>query len=402
MVEKKRRKGTSGNNPPPPEDAGEPDPAPIEPSEVLATPVGNWPQVRGRTINWLLENIPFEYIEDWVDPGSPFVLATPFGIGNYPPHIRAEIASDITFVIRTFTGDQTVTVFAPSAEEETYRINAAPFTYVARDMTPEARDRLLTQHVINHPRISFVINSGSFNPSTHIASIDGYNIRADDDYRKMALKGLVKERMMLTAGPFIAHRLLTGLEPFFEDLSPLDRANQLINRIEISPITVRYANRPDESGRLIWNILLNQPEVDDDLWLEFQELLQSANWNSSQCGPGVNYPGFLCMYCHGTDHPKGLCPFLAIPGWRESTQLSSILNFERVFTSLGTVAYNMTPEAINAEARRLRNPIPPTQTPIPPSRGSTPRGRGGRGIQAPRGQSFSSRGRGFVPAGSLL
>lgn len=318
-----------------------------------------------------------------MDAGSPYVLLTVLGHGNFSPHILAEIASELLVAIREYTGSTTVSVFAPSAATDTYKMNLPPFTFVARDISTTDRDKLIDSHILNCRRISFVCHVTSFNPETHVGSIDGYNVNPEDEYRRTGIVNFVKDLMMTHVGGVLADMLLSDVG--LAELNPIDRAHAVIKNLTVSPITISFPNKPNEPGRTVWNIILEQPDIFDEDWIELQKMITTIRWNSPQYGPGVSHAGWTCHYCHSTTHPTGLCPFLGIEGWRPSIPIQSITNFARVYDVVGKITFNMSAEDLNGEAQRIRTSSSST-------RGTNTRGRA-RG-STPRGAPYSGRGRG--------
>lgn len=349
---------------------------------ILAIPREQRPRIIGRYTAHLLENINWVDIAQWMDPGSPYTLLTILGHGNYPPHILAEIASELNIAIREITGSTTVSVFAPSAATDTLKLNLPPFTFVARDIDTLERDKLLDLHIVNCKGISFVCNVTSFDPDTHVGSIDGYNVKPDDDFRRAGIEDFVKDLMMTHVGGALADMLLS--DEGLAELTPIARARAVIDKLTISPITISFPNKPNDPGRTVWNLILEQPDIYDEDWLQLQTLITAIRWNSPQFGPGVSHAGWTCHYCHSTTHPTGLCPFSKIEGWRPSLPIQSISNFTKVYEIVGIVAFGMAPEELNAEARRFRS--------LPPTRGTNTRGRARGNIY--RGGPSGSRGRG--------
>lgn len=67
-----------------------------------------------------------------------------------------------------------------------------------------------------------------------------------------------------------------------------------------------------------FNVYANGDIIDNaNFWSNMRTHLMERNYYSSQLGQGkaeVN-PNH-CSLCHGADHPRGLCPFPTIEGWK--------------------------------------------------------------------------------------
>lgn len=362
-----------------------PGPPPSTNPTPLPTPKHGWPKSIGRTSGHLLSNLNWQQLGDWVDPSTPFVLIAVLGHGTYPAHISAEIAAEISNAIKEYANAPEVTVFAPIPENTPTKINQAPYAYLARDITEESKNLLLTQRVWNTPRISFIAFIEDSGSPTHIGSIDGYNVKEKDEYRSAGIRVYVKEQLFTHVGALLAEALETHQS--YSHLSPEDRVSAFLEETTIEPITVTFTG--DKSmlpGRTIWNILLPQPIDDDDAWLNIVQATSRIDWTNPSFGPGIRHGGWNCSYCHSTNHPLGLCQFLKIEGWIKSRPIPSVESFNRVHEMSGWKAYHMDLEELQFEIRKSREALARNRGRGGPNR---TRGRGGGRYGSNNQQSFT-------------
>ena len=111
--------------------------------------------------------------------------------------------------------------------------------------------------------------------------------------------------------------LLQKLDPAFEGLARRHDARESIAAMVLS---VR-AELVDfkEPGRVPsprFNIFTKSPTTELKAWSEIKKLLFTIACPSLLIGTGHPTRTFYCHICHSLTHPRGLCPFPLIPGWK--------------------------------------------------------------------------------------
>jgi hypothetical protein len=64
---------------------------------------------------------------------------------------------------------------------------------------------------------------------------------------------------------------------------------------------------------------------DHDMWIKVRGFLSRLSYTSNLLGgDGVTKAALHhCNVCHAADHPRGLCPFLALNGWKGPSGLET-------------------------------------------------------------------------------
>jgi hypothetical protein len=56
---------------------------------------------------------------------------------------------------------------------------------------------------------------------------------------------------------------------------------------------------------------------DEDIWTKIRKTLAQLTYDSTKSGNAeVNLAPYDCNICHGVDHPRGLCKYPSLPGWK--------------------------------------------------------------------------------------
>ena len=144
------------------------------------------------------------------------------------------------------------------------------------------------------------------------------------------------------------------------DLSPADRAAYFISTIRIDHIAMGGGG-----GRSFptWRIYIECPASDPHDWSALVSFIATDPLATSFHGVGKAIRALRCAGCHGSDHPRGLCPFLLIPGWNAPVVESTVTQQ----SSMNTMSPGNNYHAPNAPNPNARN------------RGSQQHKRGGGG-----------------------
>ena len=111
--------------------------------------------------------------------------------------------------------------------------------------------------------------------------------------------------------------IIDGIQTMDENLR--DGATQVIQSFLDSVLVTKLDTRDKGSTiKPTFNIYANGDIIDDvKSWVNIRAHLVNCNYHSTMLGQGkTDIIPFCCGLCHGVDHPRGMCPFPDLDGWK--------------------------------------------------------------------------------------
>ncbi|THH21233.1 hypothetical protein EW146_g317 [Bondarzewia mesenterica] len=96
------------------------------------------------------------------------------------------------------------------------------------------------------------------------------------------------------------------------NLSAEDRVRYFLNSIRTNHIILRI---PGGAPYVAWHLYMDYPTTSPGDWDQVLNFFHSNPMCTSLNGVGHAERSYSCTGCHSADHPRGLCPFAAIPSW---------------------------------------------------------------------------------------
>jgi hypothetical protein len=263
-----------------------------------------------------LVNIDSNQIQDWtykVTTGK--VLARPFGTDvHYIPNHR-DIANDLMSAIKEITGLSNVSVAepdkAPIVCQET-KIKT-PMTFLIHDLSDNDVTLLTDRQVWASQNLTFEIIPFPPKRPSFLFTISGIATHSEDNIKELILKTWKD-----TNSEAFFDTFLQETPPLFQN-ALYHEINRYIDSIDIKRLEIKMEGGRDDPH---FNVYANSALIPNTrIWLDTRNFLRKCIYRSSTLGRGnVELNKFHCRLCHGKDHPKGLCPFPKIPGWKGPTR----------------------------------------------------------------------------------
>lgn len=293
-----------------------PDPAipPPVPRNVPRDPLDKFtkatmPKVHDAHPTAALDLIDIKALDEWDNLPHGKLVAIPFDniLARFPSK-QSEISGGILAAATEITQSQEIGIAVPRPNDKAKRSNCTPATFLIYNLSGTQYQTLLKQEVWSSTDITFRVSPPTPSLPNFLFSISGLSTM-DVNF----VRGIVK-------GVWLDDQSQEFFQQLHQDLIPrenenfLDNVQELLNSVEVKRVDIK------EAGNILsprFNILVNSNLIPDHkTWVQVRHFLANRTYDTPVQGQGTTHTAeFDCGICHGVDHPRGLCPFPAIPGW---------------------------------------------------------------------------------------
>ncbi|KAI0267773.1 hypothetical protein BC834DRAFT_842450 [Gloeopeniophorella convolvens] len=270
--------------------------------------LGPMPPVQDEEPSTPLMHLHPDQVTDWVSTTTGRVLVRPFDTAATNPANHAAIAAEIMTAITDITGSNSVAVSIPLMIDNPLPRTRHPNTFLAYNLTPEQERILLDRGIwsselttfqvlpLNPPRPSFLFTLSGFTTLDADHATDLVRQVWQDDASAEFFTGLVE------AAPE-ANRAAT-----------VDRIRAFIASMTTNLLDIRITGQIRTPH---FNVYANgEVLANDNEWAAIRSYLRMRLYESTMHGRATASADFHCSLCHSVDHPRGLCPFPDLQGWR--------------------------------------------------------------------------------------
>ena len=236
------------------------------------------------------------------------LLALPFDRKTQDITLYNSVKERIFTAVAEITKSREIGVSAPQRSEEAEKLGRFPSAFLIYSLTEAQCDLLLQRKVWSSTAITFRVTK--LNPPCPdlLFTIYGFSTLVTEDILNMVRTVWQGDDVISLinsiANSFPAEVRIeakSSIQAFIDSVK-VERLDYKSSGDTLQPHFNVYA-----SSNLIEN---------DDIWDYLREFLASCSYASPMHGQGMTrIIPFHCSLCHGADHPRGLCPFPAIPGW---------------------------------------------------------------------------------------
>ena len=237
------------------------------------------------------------------------LIAIPFGFESRIHQKHGNIIRGILSAVVDITGSQRFGISAPGPEDRLIKSRSrTPYAFLIHGLSKDNYRSLIKQRIWCSNDITFRIATTKPTPPDLLFSITELSSLDTERVHNMVLTIWSRDASISAIQDIIIafpRDNLTSIPDFKSFLATL-KVNCLLIKERggrLNPIYNVYAN-----GRYFQN---------HSLWSQVRSYLAGLNYGSSLVGSGlVKVALFHCNICHGADHPRGLCPFPKVQGWK--------------------------------------------------------------------------------------
>lgn len=208
-----------------------------------------------------------------------------------------------------FLGTDKTQISLPIAELPVTRPNTDPLSMLVLGLTAEQAERAVRYKFISSPDITLIAHPfGWFWPGFH-GTLVGYTTSDQNIVYTITRRELLSKKVM---GAMV--QILHDHPGVLNGQPARTAYENSLDTLAISFLDIRGPGGiPTPVFRLHLDLLVD----DITAFCAMRDVLHQADWRDSFHGPGrlITPSGSTCGICHGSDHPRGLCPYPDLPGW---------------------------------------------------------------------------------------
>jgi hypothetical protein len=255
-----------------------------------------------------LDLVDIKALDEWDKLPHGKLVAIPFdNVLARLPNKQSEISGGILAAATEITQSQEIGIAVPRPNDKAKRSNRTLATFLIYNLSGMQYQTLIQQEVWSSVDTTFQVTPPTPSLPNFLFSISGLSTM-DVTFVCSVVKGVWFDEQ---SQDFL-HQLQP---PVIEETDKFrDNIQELLNSVEVKRIDIK------EAGNILsprFNILVNSDLIPDHkTWAQVRNYLANRTYDTPVQGQGTTHiTEFDCGICHGVDHPRGLCPFPAIPGW---------------------------------------------------------------------------------------
>ncbi|KAL6297756.1 hypothetical protein BKA93DRAFT_831276 [Sparassis latifolia] len=249
---------------------------------LTLTPPGGFLRVHADHPMWFLEDMHAEQSHQWVSSYSTALVIVPYGFSYF----------DV----------ENPRIAPPLAITDIRHPNQPPLTYLLYNLTPAARQALLRQSCISTAELTFFVYNLGWEIPRYLCTVSGFTSSDSDELRDIIIACLSEDTSIQVL-----------IDIFSGDESAISRAFTVLNSLEVTVLDLRG---PGGYPAPAANLYMDAPSPDFEQWQMWRNHVYCQLFPMNFIGYDQGHPGWRCSGCHASDHPRGLCPFPRLPGWR--------------------------------------------------------------------------------------
>jgi len=262
----------------------------------------------------LLEGLDLKQVKTWLDEDTGKLLARPFGSKTRNQVELRMIADRIKKASHEITNNQDIEVALPLRAKDTCgRGTKQPITFLIMELSLLNISTLTSRHVWSSREISFQIAPVESTCPDFLFTIYGFTTDVEAKILT-CVRSLWSDKATTAAIEQIV-RSSAGKHSQDQTSTLMEKATVFLNSVTIEKLKIKQSGNFDDPHFNVYargSILKGE----DGIWMEIRDHLKSHTYRTDLYGIGRCYTvGYHCGFCHGRDHPRGLCPYPNLPGW---------------------------------------------------------------------------------------
>jgi len=266
-----------------------------------------WAQIHHPTS--LYDDIDVDSVVKWWNlPGSK-LLAIPFDGEVKNPTLHEDIKGCILAAVAEITLLTTASVTAPQPSKEAINAGRTPTSFIIYNIS-KTHYHILLQHRV-WASANFTFRVAPLEPTCpdFLFTIKGFATLENS---------MVKETIRKTWNDKLTTEFIQGLVRDAPAASREDLQNALSNFINSMWIIRLDIKTKGNHLNPSFNVYAKGALLEDvNIWPKLRRYLATRKYINEELGCGhTDTTPFHCSICHSKDHPRGMCPFPAVRGWR--------------------------------------------------------------------------------------
>ena len=274
---------------------------------------GEMPIVHDLYPGMVYHNMEQEIIDAWDTYPTYKLIAIPFSL-EVRQHLKHDkIQSCILAAVADITQSEEAGISAPAPFDTVItRRDDTPRSFLIHSLSKAHYQLLLRQRVWSSPDITFRIAT----PRPKCPDLF-FTISEVSTLAPLAIQEMVKT---IWNSPETRDKLEALVQEFLvaNDLQPKPKLQAFIDSVHVVKINIQVTGGKQTPAYNVYasGCFIRIPK----LWTDIRTYLSNLPYGVHKIGRGKAQIGqFDCKICHAADHPRGLCPFPNIQGWKGPT-----------------------------------------------------------------------------------
>jgi hypothetical protein len=260
-----------------------------------------------------LEAIAPDQLQAWLEIPTGKLLARPFDIDvHFQPH-HNRIAKELMAAVKDITGAANVSVAAPIKNRNGVAKARHPIAFLIHDLSANDVSHLESRSVWATRDFAFQISPIPPGRPCLLFTIEGLTTNSRERVHNLVIDTWKDP----TSIAFLSELL---------SQTPEEKQQETRNEITafVDSVQVQCLSCGVKGGGVdpYFNIYAAGDTIKEaETWIDIRNFFRGRTYKSPLLGKGTAKGStFYCTLCHGKDHPRGMCPFLAVKGWEVGLQ----------------------------------------------------------------------------------
>ena len=255
-----------------------------------------------------LDHIDIDLVCEWEKYPAGKLLALPFDTEAQDISRLGSLKGRIFTAISEITQSRVASVSAPTRSQAAEKSNQTPNAFLIYNLTESQCDLLLQRGIWSSTAITFRVTKLNPTCPDFLFTIKGFHTLATDHILEM-VNSIWQDN---ETGVFI-----DTIADLFTEETHIDAKTSIQAFVDSARVMCLDIKSSGDILQPHFNVYASGNLINsDEVWVFLRDYLADRTYGSPMHGQGTtSLAPFNCSLCHGVDHPRGLCPFPATPGW---------------------------------------------------------------------------------------
>ncbi|KAF8504354.1 hypothetical protein F5888DRAFT_1655080 [Russula emetica] len=253
-------------------------------------------------------NIDIDLIGSWENRPGEKLVVHPFGQEVRMPDLQPEVKRRVFAALVEITQSSNIGFYAPKPGTSPHN---TPTVFLIYNLTETQSQILLNREVWSSKSITFRVTAMEPVRPNYLFSIRDFTTQSEDEVKHSVLRVWRSQE---------SQDFLTSLHKTFPETLRHKAGIILQNFTDSLKVKRLDTKNPGNACAPTFNIYIQASLIPDDgLWCLLRDYYASQEYalRFQLDQPGSTSASFFhCSICHSIDHPRGLCKFPAIEGWK--------------------------------------------------------------------------------------
>ena len=283
------------------------------------------PEIHMANPSALFDLVESPLLKEWDNYPEGKLAIIPFGIEIHSQLQVRNLRNLIFTAVAEITQAERLGLSAPRPNEKANSISRHPMTFLAYNLTENQCKILQERSVWASPELTFQVAPIEPCRPNYLFTLADFTTMDADEIHRMVL-GIWKDDESQEFFTSLTQAMEMDDQTTGEPPLTLPEIQAVVNSMRISVIKLMIhvpidpenpsATKPILKPR--FNIYVDSKHIRDfQIWTQIRNFLADRSYYTPTLDQGRTIIApHNCGICHGVDHPRGLCSFPSLPGWK--------------------------------------------------------------------------------------